>query len=210
MSIGIEENSVVEVMYNEDIYIRIIKDISSDFFSITIPMFQGQYYIPNENDVIDISYVGKSKKYSFTTTVVKREKIKGIPLIVLKAPTKVNEIQRREFVRIETSIKVKVWIVDDEKKSVEEYLKVPNILVGNIVDLSGGGLRINISKKLNLNSKVILSFFINDEEVNIIGNVVRVLDENMNQHIYGIEYECMRENIRDKIIKYIFEAMRKK
>ena len=197
-------------MYNEDIYIRIIKDISSDFFSITIPMFQGQYYIPNENDVIDISYVGKSKKYSFTTTVVKREKIKGIPLIVLKAPTKVNEIQRREFVRIETSIKVKVWIVDDEKKSVEEYLKVPNILVGNIVDLSGGGLRINISKKLNLNSKVILSFFINDEEVNIIGNVVRVLDENMNQHIYGIEYECMRENIRDKIIKYIFEAMRKK
>ncbi|CDM68783.1 putative Flagellar protein [Clostridium bornimense] len=201
---------MIEVMHNEEIYISSIRDISSDFFSITIPMFQGQYYIPNQNDVVDISYVGKNKKYSFSTIVVKREKIKGIPLIVLKAPTKVTEIQRREFVRIETSIKVKGWIVDDEKKSLEEYLKVPSILVGNIVDLSGGGLRINISQKLNLNSKVILSFFINDEEINIMGNVVRILNEDMNRHIYGIEYECMKENIRDKIIKYIFEAMRKK
>lgn len=108
MCIGIQENSVVEVIHNEDKYISSIRNISRDFFSITIPIFQGQYYIPKLNDVVDISYVGKNKKYIFSTTVVKREKIEGVPLIVLKIPTKVNEIQRREFVRIKTSIQVKV------------------------------------------------------------------------------------------------------
>lgn len=89
---------------------------------------------------------------------------------------------------------------------MEEYLKLPSILIGSILDLSGGGLRVSIPQKLSLNSKVLLSFCINDEEINIVGNVVRILDG----QVYGIEYECMKENIRDRIIKYIFESMRKK
>lgn len=147
-----------------------------------------------------ISFTDKLKiSYAFKTEVTGREN-KNIPMLKLTYPgdEQLIKIQRREYVRVETSIDVAV-VKDDNKVQ----------LVGE--DISAGGIALNLRSNTlyEENDSVSLYIvlpFINREPVYIQteGEIVRIW-ENNGKTIASIKFVGISSENRQHIVRFCFE-----
>lgn len=194
-------NSKVEILWNEEYYKSNIQNVDSNSISISIPTKEGQYIPLRKSDKVEVLYYLENDIYKFNTVVLDR-KIDTIPIIMLAHPEKVIKVQRRKFVRVPVICDMECFIMQNNKKQ--------SSLKAVLVDLSGGGMRIKVSDKLKLGDKITAYIPIEDEQVQIKGEVVRVDKDDISKlNICGINFVEIDERIREKIIKFIFHIMRK-
>ncbi|MGY3714144.1 flagellar brake protein [Sutcliffiella cohnii] len=152
---------------------------------------------------MEVSYVAEDGNvYKFLSTVVGRVK-QNIPLIKITRPENqtLKKIQRREYVRIESSVDV----------AVHPQQFAP--FVATTHDISAGGCSINIpiGKRLQGDSTITIwfTFTMNSGEIihlKLEGTVIRVFDGiNEKRKRASIQFINMKESDRDIIIKYCFE-----
>lgn len=103
-------------------------------------------------------------------------------------------IQRRQFVRIDTTTGVVVTRPDGTKDS------------GHTVNLSGAGLLLGGVSGLQMDDLIKLDIDVGEEEpdVHARGRVVRQLNEGQN----GVRFEMIEEGDRERLIHFVFERQR--
>lgn len=193
-------NSKIEVIWENEGYKSIIQDLDDESMKISIPVRNGSYLTFEDNEEIEIYYIEDNLScFTFNCKVVSRCIDNKIALYVLSQPYNTKKIQRRNFVRVPTI----EYAFYKHKKGESDWKK------GTIVDISGGGLRIKITDKVEINDELQVNLYNDDEKIEVEGVIVRVEKNERKENICGLTFVDLDERTRDKIIKKVFTLMRK-
>lgn len=201
-------NNKVAIIDGEgEVYSSDVQDTNEDSVAISIPIKDSAYLPLRKNDIIDVLYYYGSNIYSFSSSVKTRAS-SNIPLIWIYKPKKYKKIQRRKFVRVSILSKGIFAKVDRTLKLTKETIKNLKFSKCNIVDLSGGGVRIRTSEKLEKGNILALIFPINKNNMIFKSEVKRYGEKRLEYNEYGISFIDISLKQQDEIIKYVFAIMR--
>lgn len=200
-------NSIVAILYKENIYKSSIQDITYNEILITIPVSDGIYLTLNNGDEIEqIFYDHKGNVFTYKTKVLGRYIEKEIPFYRLNKPYDIKKIQRRDYFRVNV---VQVINYMKETNLKKDIIREENFEHALLLDLSGGGMRIKVKEKLSCNDTIISNLTYENEKMVIKGKVVRIEKTEDRRYIYGITFMDIDNSTREKIIKTVFTIMRK-
>ncbi|KEI02094.1 flagellar brake protein [Clostridium botulinum] len=202
-------NNKVEIIdYEGKVYNSDIQDIKENCVAISIPIKDSEYLPLRKKDTVDVLYHDGNCIYSFSSMVVDRTN-SNVPLIWVKLPKKFKKIQRRKFVRVSVLYKGKFAVVDRIFKATKESIKNIEFTECNIVDLSGGGMRIRTNTEIEKESIIVIILPMRNKSMLLKGEVKRIGEAETNYKEYGIGFIDMSMRQQDEIIKYVFTIMRK-
>lgn len=190
--------SIVQDIDGEGIYIAIATPILN---SISYPLTTGDEIQCNYNDA-------KGNIYEFNARV-KGRKFDRIPMIILERQSQLKKVQRRDYVRVPFINKVKYSPIDKYNENMLRDIERCNYKEGQGLDLSGGGIRIKTKESLKLGQLLMVNTTIDNEDVLALGEIVRDETQNKNEYIYGVKFKYIDAKVRENIIKFIFQNMRK-
>ena len=165
--------------------------------------------------------------YLATAKVVDRYKSNNMFLLRLRFQTQFEKFQRREYFRCECTLDLKYVNITEEdiremavlREENRETLRVPPIHRifndGVALDISGGGIRFTSRGPIKQDSIVEIKFELkldnNIHEFDVVANVLSSLplDESMRRYENRVQFTHIRNDEREKIIRYIFEQERK-
>ncbi|AEB75829.1 flagellar brake protein [Clostridium botulinum] len=203
-------NNKVEIIdYEGTVYNSDIQDIKEDCVAISIPIKDSDYLPLRKKDTVDVLYHDGNCIYSFSSMVVDRTN-SNVPLIWVNSPKKFKKIQRRKFVRVSVLYKGKFAVVDRMFKATKESIKNIKFMECNIVDLSGGGMRIRTRDNIEIEKESIITIILpmGNKSMLLKGEVKRIGEDEANCKEYGIGFIDMSMRQQDEIIKYVFTIMR--
>lgn len=194
-------NNKVEIIWQDQQFSSNIQDFDEENIVIGIPILNGMYFPISRNEIIDVIYYVNDEAYKFTTKITGKKLENNIPQLILKYPTKIEKIQRREFVRIHISgdVRYKNYVKDfnnDFDKS------------GVMLDISGGGMRLLTHEDYPVGQKLEIEVILNEDKILVIGEVIRVLKNEVG-YLCALKFDII-PGIQEKLIKDIFAIMRKK
>ena len=106
-------------------------------------------------------------------------------------------------------------VISYSKEHVMPQEMMNEMIKGMIIDLSGGGIKIVTKMEFRKNDYLAVKFFINLDsglkEIKLIGRVVASIQSPNDRHYYynRVQFKEISMEIRDSIVKYIFEQQRK-
>ncbi|WP_035289954.1 flagellar brake domain-containing protein [Clostridium sp. KNHs214] len=207
----IKLNNKIKIKSKDGEYSSNVQDVSNECISISIPVRQGSYLFLREDDLVEAVYYDHRELYHFKSKVLRRE-VGKIPVIVIEKPLHYKKIQRRNYVRIDHVLEAYYTLLEKGTKNSDLEIFFRNnrnkLQKAIIADLSGGGCRLKVEKKLEYGNKIFLRIPIYSEEMNLICKVVREDEKENNLYIYGVSFSSIQESSREKLIKYVFEIIR--
>ncbi|WP_374723750.1 flagellar brake protein [Calidifontibacillus erzurumensis] len=193
---------------DQDRYKSKIVDIKNQLIFIDYPISEktGKHAFFLDGTAFEASFLSKKDNiiYSFESVIVGRKK-ENIPMMIINYPgkEKLFRIQRREFVRIETSVDVAVHPLNNEFK--------PFVTVTS--DISGGGAAFILPPKhqFKVNMEILCYFVLplsNGEYfyINTKSKIIRLIYGEMgNRDKASIQYIDLPESKIQQIIKFCFD-----
>ncbi|MGL4655911.1 MAG: flagellar brake protein [Sarcina sp.] len=193
-------NDRVEVERDGIIYKSKIQGLDDEKIHIDIPLHNNDYLMLNVGEEVRVlSYSSQEAAVHELSCEVVSRKIEGnIRLYILDKPFKVRKIQRRNYVRVKLTRVI---------KCVKEETSFDVLLL----DLSGGGMRVKTLKKFDIGDEIMVKISVDNQmPIEVNGKVVRIEDAiNSRNNVIGVEFIDISEWEREKIIKIVFEIMRK-
>ncbi|WP_099158376.1 flagellar brake protein [Virgibacillus ndiopensis] len=163
-------------------------------------------YLP-KGTYIAVTYVGSDQSvYSFHTQIVAKVKF-NIPALAISLPekSKINRIQRRKYVRIDTSVDVTVHSPND---SFEPFVTVTS-------DISGGGLSIILPNKVNLAERDTLDLWVvlpmQSNEYHYVfaqTEIIRINVSDTSVNTASLKFVSITSQAQQHIVQYCFEKQR--
>ena len=195
---------------NERVYFSMIQDIISEhIFLITLPMSEGESAFLHLGEEIRVCYFRPHGQYWFQAKVIDRYKQDNIYSFKIQKISEVTRLQRRNYFRLQKTIPVKVDIFSlNDKETI-------NTLYGYTLDIGGGGLAIVLDSSISRNTKVKCTFTLDSSSnIGTIQTKGKVIRSNPSQNMedkfeVGICFEDISDQLRDEIIKFIFEEQRR-
>ncbi|TCS84121.1 flagellar brake protein [Tepidibacillus fermentans] len=187
-----------------------IAEINNQYISIEIPINEktGKIEKIPIGRRISLFYIAKDQgKYMFDTTVI-GEKRDQVELLVLEIPKpeQIKQAQRRNFLRVPTSIETSFQLQDDPLK---EWFLVKTL------DLSGGGMQIivpapnKLYQGMKINGWLAIPYIIEDkiEHVQYEAEIVRIMTPAENEKVrwVSIKFTSITETSRAKVIRYCYQ-----
>lgn len=210
--IKIEINKRLDILWYDKVYKSSVQDLSDNYVAIAAPIMGGVYLPLHKGDVFKvIYYIDEKELYEFQGSVVGR-KIEGkVQLIVIEFPREFKLVQRREYVRVDVSHPVKYVksIIASDLKLADNILDEGKGKNGNLVDISGGGFKIKTTEKMEHGNFIIIDLEMLNRKIRVTGKIIRVIKDDSDYYISGVNFIDINERTRDKIIQLIFEIMRK-
>ncbi|KGM97391.1 flagellar protein [Clostridium novyi A str. 4552] len=201
-------NNKVEIIDDQGgIYNSDIQDVSKDSIAISIPIKDSAYLPLRKNDIIDVLYYDGNNIYSFSSSIKTRTN-SNIPLIWIHNPKRYKKIQRRKFVRVSVLLKGLFAKVDRTMQLTNETIKTLKFSKCNIVDLSGGGIKIRTREELEEGTILALILPINEKNMIVKAEVKRSGEKSLDHNEYGIGFIDISVKQQDEIIKNVFAIMR--
>lgn len=160
-------NQKIEIVYegpdglDTRSYYSRIEEVSDDSLSIVVPYNRGLYLPPRVGAEFGAVVITEKGLYSFETKLLKYIRT-PVPMWVILMPDKIRKIQRRSFVRLNTSIYVTIAAPD-------ETMTNKSIMTKNI---SGGGLQLISEKPLAVGESMTVTFPLNNITIEAEGTVV--------------------------------------
>lgn len=197
-------NQKIEVEFESNVYSNIYLSKVADFVDkgiIITGLYQkGSPLVVKKNDIIYVSFTTNRAAYEFKSVILKTTR-KPLPLILIKKPDKLKRIQRRNYFRMEACRIVDLY---QEKKDGEIKKKK-----AELIDVSGGGVKIKIKSKLKKNKEIKISFkrILKIDEL-IKGKIVRTKKVSHRYYQYGIKFIDINPVAREKIIQWTFDLQR--
>lgn len=207
VNLDITINSIVTILWEEEIYKSSVQDITENEILITIPVSDSIYLTLNEGvEIEQFFYDKKGNFYTYKTKVIGRYTEKAIPFYRVSKPYNIKKIQRRDYFRVNV-VQIINYIKEvDLQKDIRSEENYENAL---LLDLSGGGMRVKAKEKLDFNDSIISNLNYEDEKIIVKGRVVRIEKTEDKRYIYGIAFRDIDNSTREKIIKIVFKIMRK-
>jgi len=137
--------------------------------------------------------------FEFPTEILAENEIVGT--LDIKVPAEVLRIQRRRYKRVQTpGVKAFLKVVRDDEED-DEYKE------GEVLDISGGGMKLRLSEKYEVGTVFDLKFSLeNDYFDGIKGEVVwnsEIEVGGSKKYLHGINFIEITPRDRQKIIKYV-------
>ncbi|AAM24641.1 c-di-GMP-binding flagellar brake protein YcgR [Caldanaerobacter subterraneus subsp. tengcongensis MB4] len=198
--VNLQPGQKIKIGLNEGktMYSSQVQDVSKDgTLLVDTPVYSGHLVPIRVGSIVQVIYFTKQGLFIFYAKVLNRFSGK-LPLLEIMPISGVERLQRRKYFRLEKVIPFTYRIRGEEEK---EYK-------GVIQDISGGGLRCRVDKKLEIGTIIDCSFTL-DEEIQVSGKVVRYEESMEEGYEVGVCYVDIEERMREKIIRYIFEEQRK-
>ncbi|MCB2291935.1 flagellar brake domain-containing protein [Clostridium algoriphilum] len=207
IKVDFKVNKKLEILIDERYFNSNIQDETESYIAISIPINSGEYLPLSNGVIIDVIYYEEENLYKFKSTVIGR-KFENIPMLLISKPKEIKKIQRRKYVRVPLIKTVKYKNIKREQKTNPKTIDVSQYLKAVLVDLSGSGMKVKISEEIKLNDFLVVSLLVNDEDIIIVGKVMRIIKDIDSRFICGLSLDSIDNSTREKIIKYIFKLMR--
>ena len=195
-------NCILDVLDDKgQAYKSRIQEINEDHMYIDIPMENGEYLLLRKNCEIGIIIYNEKigMLYKANLRIISKKIEGNLRLYKVSRPYGIEKLQRRNYVRVDTTRAVKY-----KKKGDIAYSD------GIILDLSGGGMKIKLDKKIEVNDILNLIVELDGKFAQIKGQVRRVYkDEKDRKYVIGFEFTEINEAVRDRIIHIVFSVMRR-
>ncbi len=197
----------VDFTKESETYKSKVIDLGDDYVMIDYPtdVKTGKTAFLMDGTRLLISFSDKKKmSFAFKTEVLGRA-VQGVPMLKVsyQGDDQLIKIQRREFVRVDTSIDVSIEKEGDRIQLVAE-------------DISAGGIAINISKTDIIDTGDELSILIvlpfTNHEIKYIdtfGKVVRTWEDH-GRKIASVKFDEVNPIDRQRIVRFCFERQLQK
>ena len=197
--------------------------IDEDRIKIAVPMDNGKVILYPNNTRIDVCLYTAKGLYQGRFVIVDRYKEGNIMVQVIELTNELQKYQRRQYFRLSCTMGIMYKIIPDEdlkdiysKKDLKDELNMSEMTTAVALDISGGGMRF-VSKENGTKDKTILLMInINyGEEYKryvVLARVINVAPTKNNRSLYEfrVEYSNLNSNVREDIIRYIFEEERRR
>lgn len=195
-------NCILDIMDKDrKVYKSRVQEVNKNNIVIDIPTENGEYLLLNKNDEIRaIIYNEKTAMlYKVKFTIIERKVENNLKLYKLTMPYEIKKLQRRNYVRVDVTKDIKYKTKSDKVYSDALAL-----------DLSGGGMKFKIDKKLELNDEIELIVELDGKFAKVKGEVRRISQDTKDKkYIVGYEFTEIAEIVREKIVEIVFSIMRR-
>lgn len=180
-----------------------IEEVSDKYLHVSIPTKKGQLmpFEFKQKLIIDLRFKGRSFQFD---TIIENRHFYPIPILVLLKPESLIEIQRRHWVRVPATLRLRYCQTGEEKINI--------INIGTTVDISGGGICFLTNDPIEAGQ--ILDMEINLPDREPVFCQVRVLrlhqpnGKNSKTNKAFSEYVDITETQRDRIVRFVLEKQR--
>lgn len=221
----IELQMVEHHRQNEDsqrVFISEIHEIiSEDQMEIVMPMEKTKLILLPVDVEYDLTIYGQQGLFQCFARVIDRYKSNNVYILVVELTTNLRKHQRREYYRYSCALDMaNRELEENEIKAIElrePFLLTPGLPIKRsvIVDISGGGLRFVSEQKYEPESLIYCSYsLINKDQkkqYEIVGKVLTVteLSNRRGSYEHRVQYVDLDKDVREEIIRFIFEEERK-
>jgi len=204
-------------VYNSTVY----DILSEDTLEITMPMEQTKLVLLPVDGEFDLVFYGATGLYQCFVRIVDRYRSNNVYLLKVELTSNLRKYQRREYYRFACALEMSARnLAEDELQAIEE--KKPCLFQTDlplrrsvIVDISGGGLRFMSAQKYEVGSFIYCSYFLvkdgRRKQYEVIGKILAAnpLPNRPGAYEHRVQYHDLDVNVREEIIKYIFDEERK-
>lgn len=219
----VQLDQVIRNEKNKRVYVSKIFDIlSEDKLQIAMPFYEGKIVPLELGDRYTACFYTERGLLQCNVLIVSRYRSGNLFFLDVSLLGKLEKVQRRQFYRYDCLIDAKIRVVSDEEydTGIPDDISVPEDELpwqpAKIVDISGGGVRLNQRKHIERNEVVKLKFM-----VSILGDILsfnlfaRILSSvpiqgRMDMFEQRMEFLKITQDERDKIVRFIFESERMK
>lgn len=211
----------------ERILRSVIYDIGDDeHLEIAMPSENGKMILLALGVRYEFTFYAKNSMYKCVCLVKRRYKEDDIFMMTVVPVSKFFKVQRRAYFRLECSMEVRFVPVTPEETKIltpEEMLRQHRIAfpdesmrIGTILDLSGGGARMYTREPVKAKTHILTNLRLMNEVVScdawILGHVLRTMPVKDSPSLHEMRIEFITEDaeLREDIIRYIFEEERKR
>lgn len=204
-------------VYNSTVY----DILSEDVLEITMPMEQTKLILLPVDGEFDMVFYGATGLYQCFMRIVDRYRSNNVYILKVELTSNLRKYQRREYYRFACALELSARRLEEEELQAIEENK-PCLLQQDlplrrsvIVDISGGGLRFMSVQKYEPGSFIYCSYYLvrdgQRKKYEVIGKVLAV-SELLNRpgtYEHRVQYHDMDVNVREEIIRFIFEEERR-
>jgi len=217
------------------VYYSLLVDIDEDDrLTVTMPIEAGKLITLSVGERYWLVFYTHNGIYQTKALIVAREKQGNIHVMIVKALTELERIQRRQFYRIECVMNVEYRIMNDVEskgyetlrtkayKTMEDRLKIKRLLVpegsewykGVAIDISGGGMRFNTAENhenpLYLELRFSLTIGNVTKEIITPARVIRYAKVKNTQSLneFRVEFVEIPTKLREDVVQYVFNEDR--
>ena len=187
----------------EGTYSSKILEINDKNMAIDFPCKNGNLLSLEKNLPVTIFFVGDNAAYKFHSSIL--ELFKDISVLTIKKPVEFIRLQRRNYFRLDVDVTVKFqYKQPEEDESFTDSLKKTKT-----IDISGGGVKLILDE--NIPCGTIVKLFLHIPEiygVPILGKIVHTQKMDDNKYTAGIKFVELDSDIKNKIIKWLFDCQR--
>ncbi|MBR1597448.1 MAG: flagellar brake domain-containing protein [Lachnospiraceae bacterium] len=219
----IEKRLSVDPDREVPVYItQVLDETAEGDILVAMPVSEGRVIPLNVDDEYDTTFYTKSGLLNCRTLVRGRYKKDALFLLALQQLTDLKKIQRREYFRLSCRNPLTYRILDDKEREEVEHgwpstAKVEDDAWKNgiMLDLSGGGIRFVSASREEPNSMIQVRFeYILEDDPRVMYAYANLLRSERNENNTGIydqriKFFRMDRNLREELIRYIFETQRK-
>lgn len=177
-----------------------IEDVNKDSITVLSAYDKNTVVSLRIDTEVEVIYYDKLSAYAFNARIVDRVS-SPIYAYILSLLSKMKKVQRRRYFRVPVIYPVTV------SRILPNGLSKP--ISGTTIDLSGGGMLIQLNQPLEVGAKISAEFDLPDLKIKTAARVVRTCkDQEKNTYLLGIEFRDLSEPQRDKIIRCVFDIQR--
>lgn len=204
------------------VYYSSIHEIrTEDTFEIVMPTEKAKLVLLMVDTQWELFIYAKGGIYQCYARVVERYKSNNMYIVAMELVSNLRKYQRRDYYRFSCALEMHSReLVETESEAIRNnvpYELVPGLPMHHciMVDISGGGLRFVSSHKFEKDSLVYCVFHLNSggkqKQYEMICQMLSVkeVDNRKGTFEHRVQYYGIREEIREEIIKYIFQEERK-
>ena len=198
--------------------------VGKEQLKIAMPQMKGKLLLLQLDAVYKMQFYSATGLYECKGKIVDRYKSDNVYVAVVDIVSSLKKIQRREFYRLSCLLDAEIHVLEEEELKLEDINQIlmlqdeikPEYEYAAIVDISGGGGRLVTDCDVEEGSYVTVKFKTlfkgNHQEYELLAKVLtrRKLENKKKEYEIRVEFDQMENNIREKLIKYIFEEERKK
>ena len=212
-----ESGEMVKKTYGSKVY----DILSEDTLEIVMPTEKTKLILLPVDSEYDVVFYGESGLFQCFVRIIDRYKSNNMYILVVELISNLRKYQRREYYRFSCSLEMCARNLEEEEiqaiESKMPYELTPGLPLKQsvIVDISGGGLRFISSQRYEPESllycryKLVIGGSLKTYEIVSKVLAVKELENRRGIFEHRVQYFNIREDVREEIIKYIFEEERK-
>ncbi len=200
---------------------QVLDEAENGDLLVAMPVYEGRVIPLNVGDEYDTTFYTKSGLLNCRTVVTGRYKKGALFLLALSTLSELKKIQRREYFRLNCRNPLKYRVLgEDERNEIEKgntydiQLEEDEWKNGIMLDLSGGGIRFVSAFRDEKDVMLQVRFeFVHEGNPIMVYSYAQLLrcevsENNKSIYDHRIKFFHMDRNVRESIIKYIFDIQR--